>query len=360
MFRAGTLVGVAAGVAFIGLLEASPVRASAGPTPPGLQPLNPGPNGYFEATLAPGQQHTFSLSIKNLGSSTATYQLYPADGTTSSVTGVQYSQPTPPPTGTGSWIKLGTTGLTLPAGGGQTVSFVVTVPPGTGPGDHVGAVVGAGAGPPTQTSSTSNASGSGVALSVTSRVVVAVVIHVPTSSNVALQVGASAFGIESGGRQYLSIPLNDTGDLLFKPHLAGTVVPCGSASPAFRFDRQLDTFVPHTAINYVYFIQPNRLPQGCYTVDIRTDNTGKPLGSFHGNVQLNPVAAGTATTVNLGGSGQAGLAAAHHKSSISTAVIILIIVAVLLGAVVLLLLILLLRRKSDEQDDDHEEAPAAR
>lgn len=347
----------AAGAAVMLGLAASPVDAAAGPAPPGLQPLNPGANGYFEATLSPGQQHSFSVSVKNLGTSPATFQLYPADGTTSSVSGVQYSQPTPPPTGTGSWIKLASTRVTLPAGGQQTVSFVVTVPAGTGVGDHVGAVIGAGVGPPTSTSSTTNASGSGVSLSVTSRVIVAVVIHVPTSNNISLQVGTPTFGIESGGRQFLSIPLNDNGDLLFKPHLAGTVRPCGSSASAFVLDRQLDTFVPHTAIDYVYFVQPDRLPQGCYTVDIRTDDTGKALGSFHGNLQLGAVAAGTATTLNLGGRGQAGLAAVHHKSSLSAGAIVLIIVAALLWGLVAFVLILLLRRR--RREDEEQKEPAA-
>ena len=330
-------------------LTAAPVNAAVGPTPPGLQPLNPGANGYFEATLSPGQQHSFSVSVKNLGTSPTTFQLYPADGTTSSVSGVQYSQPSPPPTGTGSWIKLAATRVTLPAGGQQTVSFTVTVPPGTGVGDHVGAVIGAGVGTSTS-SSTTNASGSGVSLSVTSRVVVAVVIHVPTSTKIALQVGTPTFGIESGGRQFLSIPLNDPGDLLFKPHLAGTVTPCGSSASAFVLDRQLDTFVPHTSIDYVYFVQPNRLPQGCYTVDVHTDDAGKALGSFRGNLQLGAVAAGTATTLNLGGTGQAGLAA-HHKSSMSAAAIVLIIVAALFWGLVALFLILLLRRRSKENEE---------
>ena len=61
--RAGRLVAVAGAVAFLGLLASHPADASAGPAPPGLQPLNPGPNGYFEATLAPGQQHSFSVSV---------------------------------------------------------------------------------------------------------------------------------------------------------------------------------------------------------------------------------------------------------------------------------------------------------
>jgi hypothetical protein len=356
MRRSGWLIAAAGAVLS---LAASPVSASVGPAPPGLQPLNPGSNGYFEATLSPGQQHSFSVSVKNLGTSTETFQLYPADGTTSSVTGVQYSQPSPPPTGTGSWIKLAATRLTLPGGGEQTVSFIVTVPAGTGAGDHVGAVVGAGAGPATSTSSSTNASGSGVSLSVTSRVVVAVVIHVPTSNHIALQVGTPTFGIESGGRQFLSVPLNDSGDLLFKPHLTGTVTPCGSSAPAFTLDRQLDTFVPHTSIDYVYFVQPTRLPQGCYTVTVRTDDTGKALDSFHGNLQLGPVAAGTATTINLGGSGQAGLTAQHKSSSISTGVTVLIIVAALLGGLVLLLLILLLRRrpKDEEEEEKGSQAP---
>jgi hypothetical protein len=149
----------------------------------------------------------------------------------------------------------------------------------------------------------------------------------------------------------LVVPLNDTGDLLFKPHLSGIVTPCQSTSPILQIDRQLDTFVPHTAIDYAYQISFTRLAQGCYTLDLRTDYPGGPLGTFHGNVQLGPVAAGTATTINRGGQGQRG----GTKSSTASIGVIApsVAIALLLGALLLLILFLLRRRKEDEEGSEH-------
>lgn len=328
-----------------------PADADSNPPTPGVQPVSPGPNGYFEAALAPGQQRSFAVIIKNLGATPADYIVYPADGTTSQVTGVQYSEPTPPPTGAGSWIKLSATRLTLPAGGQQQVTFVVSVPAGTSPGDHVGAIVAAGVATGNPTSTTTTPS-SGVALAITSRVVVAVVVHVPGPAAVALAVGTPSFGMESGGRQTLNIPLDDTGALLFKPRIQGSVVPCGTGSPILTFDRQLDTFVPHTAIVYAYHIDPERLPEGCYGVHVTASGNGQQLGSFQGLVQLGAVAAGTATTLNRGGFGQLG--PRTSRKGLTSAAIGLGAAAgslALLVLVVLLVLVWRRRRREDESPD---------
>ncbi|HEX4863396.1 MAG TPA: hypothetical protein VFV02_04940, partial [Acidimicrobiales bacterium] len=119
-------------------------------------------------------------------------------------------------------------------------------------------------------------------------------------------------------------------------------------------DRQLDTFVPHTAIDYAYQIALTHLPQGCYTLDLHTDYPGGPLGSFHGNLQLGPVAAGTATTVNRGGGGQKG-GNKHLPGSIGV-VVPGVASALLLGVILLLILFFIRRRRKEE--DDPQVAPA--
>jgi hypothetical protein len=314
-----------------------------------LQPVNPGPNGYFEANLAPGGRQTFSVVVKNLGDTTATYRVYPADGTTSAVTGVQYSESSPPPTKAGSWITIATPQVTLAGGSNQTVSFSVSVPAGAIPGDHVAAVASDSPTSGRAQGGAGNGSSGNVALSVTARVIVAVVIHVPGPGQVALQVGQPSFGIESGGRQTLIIPLNDTGDLLFKPHLSGAVTPCRTTNPLIVIDRQLDTFVPHTSINYAYHIQNTTLPLGCYTVDLQTDYPSGSLGSFHGNLQLGAAAT---TFVPPGGPRTTGPSHGRGHHSTSAAVIALGAVASLLCLGVLVLLLLLLWRRSKEDEDE--------
>ena len=323
--------------------------AATAPQPPGLQAVDPGANGYFEANLSPGDTANFSVVISNLGATTETYRVYPADGTTAPVTGVAYSDAAARPAFAGSWITIAVPKVTLPPGGSQRVTFRVVVPAGAIPGDHVAAIASDSPSASEAIGKPSSGGASNVSLSVTSRVVIAVVIHIPGQTHVALQIGQPSFAIQNGGRQALLIPLNDTGDLLFKPHIIGTLTPCQSSAPAIQIDRQLDTFVPHTAIEYAYQIAFTHLPQGCYTLDLHTDYPSGPLGSFHGNLQLGPVAAGTATTVDLGGGGQKGRA---ERRAGSIGVIVPGVASALLLGVILLLILFFVRRRRKDDDDD--------
>lgn len=349
MIRRRTVAALATSALVVACTSAIGPRALAitTPSPPGLQPVNPGANGYFEASLSPGAHVAFTVIITNLGDTPETYRVYPADGTTAPVTGVAYSDATTPPTSAGSWITVAIPEVTLQPNTSERVTFSVSVPAGSIAGDHVAAIASDSPASTQAVGNRANGGASNVALSVTSRVVIAVVIHVPGSSQVALEVGRPSFAAQSNGRQALIIPLNDTGDLLFKPHLRGTVTPCQSTSPSIQIDRQLDTFVPHTAIDYPYQILFTHLPRGCYTLDLHTDDQGNPLGGFHGNVQLGPVAAGTATTVNLGGPGQRG---ETGRKAGSIGVIAPGVASALLLAVLLLLILFFLRRRKREDE----------
>ena len=321
--------------------------AATTPQPPGLLAVDPGANGYFEASLSPGGEVSFTVIVSNLGNTTETYRVYPADGTTAPVTGVAYSDAASRPAFAGSWITIAVPKVTLSPGGSQRVTFRVAVPAGAIPGDHVAAIASDSPKASQAIGNPSNGAPS-VSLSVTSRVVIAVVIHIPGQTKVALQIGQPSFAIQNGGRQSLLIPLNDTGDLLFKPHITGNVTPCQSSAPAVQIDRQLDTFVPHTAIIYAYQIAFTHLPQGCYALDLHTDYPGGPLGSFHGNLQLGPVAAGTATTVNRGGGGQKG--GTKHPAGSVGVIVPGVASALLLGVILLLILFFIRRRRKDDED----------
>jgi len=350
MIRRRTVAALVISVALlvpVSLLGERALAATA-PQPPGLQPVDPGANGYFEANLSPGGEVTFTVVVSNLGDTTETYRVYPADGTTAPVTGVAYSDAASRPAFAGAWITIAVPKVTIPPGGSQRVTFRVAVPAGAIPGDHVAAIASDSPSASKAIGNPSSGGASNVSLSVTSRVVIAVVIHIPGQTHVALQIGQPSFAIQSGGRQALIIPLNDTGDLLFKPHISGNVTPCQSSVPVIQIDRQLDTFVPHTAINYAYQIAFTHLPQGCYTLDLHTDYPGGPLGSFHGNLQLGPVAAGTATTVNLGGGGQRR-GNTHRAGSIG--IIVPGVASALLLGVILLLILFFIRRRRKEDDD---------
>jgi len=276
----------------VALAQPLPAAASGSPgaAAPGLTPVQPGPDGYFEYRLAPGASARGSVVVSNATSSSATYDLYAADATTSPVTGVAYGEARTSTLGTASWLSLSTSTVRLGAGARATVTFSVRVPPGATPGQHVAAV--SAQTPNTAQAPQRAASGSSVSLVTNSRVVVAVVVDVPGAAALGATIGRPAAMAQRDARQVISIPMANTGALLMKPRLSGTLRACGSGSAhaLITFRRQLDTFVPHTSIDYPWYAH-RALASGCYLAQLELSATGRVLARFDGDVTVDPEAA---------------------------------------------------------------------
>lgn len=221
---------------------------------PGLLAVHPGPHGYFEYTISPGAATSGKVLVRDLTASPARYLVYITAARTSPVAGVAYGQPQANPHGISAWIKLATASVKTPARGHATVSFTVSVPHATAPGDYVAAVA---AQPPAPTATRSaSPTKRGVRLLTTTRVIIAVVIHVPGPRAPAANFTAPSVTLEQQRRQVLTIPINDTGNALMKPYLGGSLRRCTGTRPVLRLHRALDTFVPHTSIDYPLVSQP--------------------------------------------------------------------------------------------------------
>lgn len=340
-----SLVACCAGLALAGpALAQAPTATAAGAPSPGLLPVNPGPHGYFEFTLGPGAHRAFAVVVKNLSSAPAGYSLYVSQASTGTSGGVAYSEQTAAPTGTASWLQVPAGPVTLRPGQNRQLILGVTVPTGTAPGDYVAAI--AADSPSSSASDASTGSGAHVRLTVSSRVVVAVVIHVPGPLRPGLRITQPAVVQDSGGRQILDIGFVDDGNELLKPLLEGTVTACSGGAPVVSIHRQLDTFVPRTSVTYTYSLAPTTLAVGCYRVALQASFTGGALGFFRGTLTVSPLAAGTVTTLN-GGPGDS-----HPHTSAApgggTGTLLLAgigVIAALLIAVLGLLLALLRRRR---------------
>lgn len=266
---------------------------AAGTAAPGVSPVQPGPGGYFEYTLAPGASTSGSVVVRNRSDAPATYDVYAADATTSPVTGVAYGESRTSEDGAASWIRLSTSEVKLAPGGHQTVDFAVTAAPEASPGQHVAAV---GVQAPNVTGPRqSGAGGSSVSLVTNARVVVAVVVDVPGPAAAAARFGRPSVEVQQHIRQLISIPMANTGELLMKPVLSGTLRACGSdGSPVLvNFHRQLDTFVPHTAIRYPLYLD-QALGTGCYAARIELTNGTATLARFDGDIVVGPSEAAVA------------------------------------------------------------------
>jgi hypothetical protein len=104
----------------------------------------------------------------------------------------------------------------------------------------------------------------GVTLLATTRVIVAVVIHVPGPAAPAARFGLPSVGLQQHRRQVFTIPIDDAGNMLMKPYLAANLRPCAGGPVVLSLVRQLDTFVPHTSIDYPWYLNSLALPAGCY------------------------------------------------------------------------------------------------
>ncbi|MHB8452008.1 MAG: WxL protein peptidoglycan domain-containing protein [Mycobacteriales bacterium] len=356
----GLAWGAGAGPASAAPASAAPASAASSPSAgdstaaPGLRAVHPGPQGYFELDLGPGATTRIAVVVHNFQPVAETYLLYQTDATTSQVTGVQYGQRRTPAVGVGAWLTPAVGTLRLGPGAAEQVSVTVTVPQGVGPGDHVGAIAAQSPNLPSG-SVGGNGHGTNVNLITTTRVVIAVVVHVPGPAITALQLGRPSLSTQDGVRQFLAIPMVDTGELLFKPLLTGGVTPCRGGPPVVRIDQQLDTFVPKTAISYAYNLA-RALPAGCYTVHLGVYDAASALSSVTGNVSV--TAAQAAVHPRTGAAPTAPAAPAAGSPGFSRGAWYAVLAA--LGALLLLalfLLLLLLRRRREPEQEPEPAAP---
>jgi len=112
-----------------------------------------------------------------------------------------------------------------------------------------------------------------VAINVTTRSVVAIVVTVPGPQTYGIQLGQPSVHVETGVRQVLDIPMTSTGDMLMYPYLNTSLRSCSGGPTLLSLHRQLDTFVPRTSIQYPWYLQTPQhlqvLPAGCYLVGVQ-------------------------------------------------------------------------------------------
>lgn len=266
-------------VALVVLLAAlaipTPARAADADAVPVLRTSHAFPHGYMEYQASAGQTITDTFTVANGGQSAGTFNLFAADGLTSQVTGVVYAdQANPFPDGAagngeygaGTWISLSAPSEQLTPGQSSVVGLTVKVPATAAPGDWVGSV---SAENPVPTRS-----GGQFGFNVTSRVTIAVVVHVAGPVNLrAVSIGTPFITVENRTRQILNVPLQYMGDVLVKPFVDLQLLDAHKRV-LFKIDRQLDTFVPHTTLIYPVPLDSVVIGPGNYQVVIDFGPTG--------------------------------------------------------------------------------------
>lgn len=112
----------------------------------GLRPAHPIPElpetaSYFVYTIKPGESITDEAIVVNTGATPVRLNIYPADGQTALNGGISYPGKDEPRIGTGNWVRLSESDITLPPGQEQTFGFTVSVPAGTPPKQYVAGII---------------------------------------------------------------------------------------------------------------------------------------------------------------------------------------------------------------------------
>ena len=253
----------------------TPARASGSDAAPVLRTSHAFPHGYIEYQASAGQTITDTFTVVNGGQVAGSFNLFAADGLTSQVTGVVYAdQASPFPDGAsgngeygaGTWITLSAPSVQLAPGASSVVGMTVMVPATAAPGDWVGSV--------SVENPVPSRSGGQFGFNVTTRVTIAVVVHVAGVVNLqAVNIGTPFITVENRTRQILNVPLQYMGDVLVKPFVNLRLLDAHQRV-LFQIDRQLDTFVPHTTLIYPIPLDSVVIGPGTYQVVIDFGPTG--------------------------------------------------------------------------------------
>lgn len=250
------------------LLAPTALAATKGPVF-GLRAVGNPKRGYFIYALAPGGTKRGAVIVSNTGTASGTVKLFAADATTGKTSGTVYLTDQKP-VRAGAWITLDETELTLAPGAHKQVGFTVNVPQGVQAGQWVGGVV---AETTHQVTGPKSKQKANVQIRIRDLTIVAVQVNVPGPPVIAFKVGAVTTGGQRGFQQVITYMQND-GNVLVKPLGTVTVLNAGGRKLQ-TLDFSMDTFLPHTAIEYPVLLKKALAP-GSYTAVVHVTVPGLP------------------------------------------------------------------------------------
>ena len=228
----------------------------------GLRALGNPKLGYFVYHLVPGSTHTGGIIVSNTGNRAGTVKLYPADATTGQTTGTVYLTNSSA-SHTGVWVKLARDSVTLEPGAHAGVSFTVSVPADAKPGQFVAGIV-AETREATQAPTVKHKAN--VRIHIRDLTIVAVQVNLPGPTVLGFTIG----GVKTGGQrgfQQVFVHFANTGNQLVKPSGVVTILD-SAANTVETLPFKMDTFLPHTAIDYPMLLT-KALPPGDYRAKVR-------------------------------------------------------------------------------------------
>lgn len=203
------------------------------------------PNGqsrpYFDLTVAAGASSTESAVVTNEGTSSETIKLSPSVGVTSSDSGSAFEGYFKPCTDVGCWITGLPPTVTLAVGASQTLSFTVTVPRDTGPGQYLAGITAEPKVPPPPATVGSNGRASAKAI-IIHQIDIGVSVTVGTLADLKTNLEIPTVTSSSvGSTLRLGIHVQNSGQTFVK---ATGTASCTVASKQLSFPVAVDTVLP--------------------------------------------------------------------------------------------------------------------
>ncbi len=250
-------------------LAGLPSTASAkGPTF-SVSPVDaPGGRAYFVYESKAGKTLTGHVRVANTGDATGAVSVYSVDATTGQTSGAVYRSRRDARREVGRWTHVAKRPLRLAPGQEAEVGFRVRVPRGTKAGEHLGGIVAENR--TLQRGKTVARRKGRFKINVRGLAVVAVQVNIPGARVHKVLVEGAKSGGSQGGNQTVLLGLRNAGNTMVKPTLAVQVKDGGGVLQ--RRKVKLDTFLPHTRIDYPVPMRKQALRSGSYTASIVLDD----------------------------------------------------------------------------------------
>jgi hypothetical protein len=193
------------------MLAIAPTPAHAQGPSVGIRPADE--REYFHVQLAPGQVSERPAIVSNFSADPVDLLIYPADATITAKGDFALAEHDTPARQVGAWIHLPVSTLHLAGHASTAVTFPITVPPDTAPGDYAGGIL-IQSTTPGKASTVQN--GFAVQLNIVQRVGARIYLHVAGKVQPGLRVGHLTWHKDNHGITF-SMPITNTGNIQLHP-----------------------------------------------------------------------------------------------------------------------------------------------
>lgn len=199
---------------------------------------------HFRMELAPGAAGRQTAIVSNRSSKKVTFKVYAADALTTAQGGFALRSRDEPQSTIGTWAQLPLDSVTINARSQRNVSFRLTVPAATTPGDYAGGIILEA--PPRQGTPGEIGDQTAVQLNVVERVGVRIYLKVSGTARAGLSAGPLRVDQQDSAIAF-TMPVTNTGNVILAPGVTATVRGRVGGNKKLTFTR-VDELLPGQSV----------------------------------------------------------------------------------------------------------------